>query len=278
MRESFLIDDNGQVHQADSLLLRQQTGGLWTGDAFGVYAVCNLGFVGGRSHERALHLLVRPASVTAEAYVQAIYMLRDLAPGRRVVVSRWSEGRFNDEVHADGTSAAEALTRHVACRHARARARLKSSEIGLAEAPLRFTRCLGAIESANSDAIAAIAGVSEACEHRYIVFERTSSCFMLHSFGANNPPHARRWFTGNEGAPLKKDLDIEYSWFCYAAYRRALAQNRPLVEAVDAMVELPERQSMRRQYHRLVVPLRTASGLLVLVATVEDRSIDLLAA
>lgn len=284
MRVSFLIDDIGGVHPADSFHLRQQTGGLCAGDAFNRYAVCNLGYVGGHEHKQALQLFVRPDSVTSEAYVQAVYMLRDLAPKRRVVLSAWSEGRFEDSMHADGATAAATLTAQVARRRARARSRLKSREFQWSEAPRSFLQCLAVVCAADNSARLVgddpvlLERAGEICDGRYVVFERASSCFVLHSFGTNNPLHALDWYRGNIGAPLRKGLDLEYSWFCNAAYRRALTQHRPLVEAVDAFVELPRRERLRRQYHRLIVPLGEPTHPLVLVATVENRSIDLLAA
>ncbi|MEZ5843661.1 MAG: hypothetical protein R3D27_07985 [Hyphomicrobiaceae bacterium] len=284
MRPSFLIDDNGRMHHAESLLLRQRTGGVWAGDAFGQYAVCNLGYVGGAEHSRAVQLYVRPASVTAEAYVQAIYLLRDLEPGHRVVLSTWRDGAFSDELHRDGASAAAALTGRVSERHAQSRARLKSREVTLTEAPDVFLRCLAALGSGRQQhggaAVDATTfdAVSTACDGRYVVFGRTDTCFVLHSYGLNNPAHAMHWYEGNVGAPLRKDLDLEYSWFCNAAYRRALVRRRPLIEAVDALVELPRREKMRRRYYRLIVPLGDATRPLVFIATIEDCGIDLLAA
>lgn len=282
MRASFLIDDNGCVHRANSMVLRQFGDGPLSGDSFAQYAVCNLGFVGGREHRNALQLFIRPASVTAEAFVQTAYMVRDLALDQRVVVSIWAHGGFVDQLFANGGVASEFLTSLVAFERQNSRARLKSREIMPADATAKLRQCLALLNSGSGATVERLndklVDVTDVCEGRYVTFERAPSCFILHGFGPNNPAHAMNWYQGNIGLPLRRGLDPEYSWFCNAAYRRALVKRRPLLEAVDVMVCLPGQQRMRRRYQRLIVPLGHATNPVVFIATIEDSSIKLLTA
>jgi hypothetical protein len=269
----FLINDGGETFPAGSQALRRSVAGFAVGDGFSQYAICNLGYVGGRKLRAGLQLFFRPESMSPEAFSTALFCLSDMSGTNRVVLSTWRKTGFLDQIFSSNTAAQQGLSARFAANRSQLRERLRRRIVSSDAAPDALRRCISHWDASFAPETM-IQVVRHYCEDRFVAFGRSTEGFLLYSYGNNNPAHAMSWYEGSVGKPLRKNLDREYSWFCNESYRAALTQRRPLLEAVDARVLTPN-QELRRRYYRIVLPLTSADHSFVVVATVENRDIEL---
>ena len=100
----------------------------------------------------------------------------------------------------------------------------------------------------------------------------------MSAFGDNQPGYALNWLQGGARRYMHLQPDRDYAWSCEQSYSRALRRAVPVCEEVDAVVYwggAPNRVPMRRQYRRLLLPLRYNGRRHVMSVTCEDASIDL---
>ena len=274
-----LIDDIGQIWDANSYQLRLSQNGLTAGSAFPQYAICNLGFVGVVKHGRAIEVILRPETITDHAFAQMIYMLAD-SGDKKLVITKWMRGSFQHQIVASAFSGIELLTKMLGSRKEEASRRhirrsLSEDEI---ESTPRFSKCVSSLQTLGDrtpiDRAQEI--VSKQFNDRFVLFEQDPhDGFVLRRYGDNNPKHALDWYENSLDQPLENHIDLEYLWFCNNAYRQALTQMRPLCEYVDAYVAPPGCQDLHRTYSRFVLPLLHDTRRFVLVATIEDPNICL---
>ena len=98
----------------------------------------------------------------------------------------------------------------------------------------------------------------------------------LMRFGENNSPYVAKWLSQNIGSLLTSAPDTAYSESCVAAYRSVEQAGEPGLEDVDAFAVWPRFGHVRSRYHRLMLPFKSNSSSLLLVATTIDETIDLI--
>ena len=102
---TLLIDDEGAVSDSCSLALRSRLNAVQTGDAFGDYAIRNLGFVSLQPTQKSVHVRLRPTHVSPVAFASLMYWLADQQPDR-VMLTAWEKGDWQHHMLGNGDMAA----------------------------------------------------------------------------------------------------------------------------------------------------------------------------
>jgi hypothetical protein len=276
-----LIDDNGEVWDGGSIVLRQNLFASGTGPGFSEYVIKNLGFIGIRFTERAAHIRLRPTVVSPVAMASLLYCLSDRRP-QRALLTTYDDSTDNWAYEILGSPMAilKRLSATAAARPGRTNAvRRQSRDAGRlsGRSPLRGALQCWADHRGHFDRAVLEQVIHRVLKERYILLSAAgqSSDLLIRDVGAGLPEFARTWLSRALGQRVEDQPDYDYGRSCAAAYAEAIARQEPILEDVDAVVSWPGYGRLRRRYTRAILPFTGAQGERWLLSTsVENRRIE----
>jgi hypothetical protein len=280
--ERFLIDKGGQVYPAFDEQFAAKFGYPVPDFDLPSYAVRNLGAVDIEISDLQTIVRFRSLFVTATALSETADFLLEAAQGRITIQHEdqgWTEESFADPADAaawlrDHGRGAEGTFRNIATTPldvgSLSERRLNSLEQPHDRLALAFKKWR--IKSAvfDGDLVNFMLShsllnraiiVSESMSDKKLFFEHFGSGFTI--FEDQDPG----WKYTRLGRPVDESHDMEYAMAIANTYRRALDENKPRFDHVDALVRVSGEQIDRFVYDRLLLPCKTPQGMRVLVTT-----------
>ena len=94
---ALIIDEKGKFWSPSSLSLRANYHAMPLEDDFTRYAVCNLGFIEVRRHNKTTIVSLRTKAVSEIAIVELCYYLTDYPP-ERLALATWCDNNWRIEI------------------------------------------------------------------------------------------------------------------------------------------------------------------------------------
>lgn len=281
---SWLIDDQGNLHDPLSARLRTSLKAVHLAQEFPDFVLRNLGFIGLQETNGAAHLKLRPAVVAPVAFAALMYWLADRKPNR-IMLSTLDAGAWSHQVIGSHAIAVPKLAGLIAsAQNQRAadiltRPRVPGALPG--DNPLRAL--LNAQErlvaAFNSNQLAAVLDeIDGRMRGRYTITTSDANMrnMVLNRVGQGHEENANFWLTRALGNRIQDFPDTAIGKWMAETYVSALQADTVRLDDVDATFEWPGLARHRYGYQRLLMPLRTgADGHALLCATLKDSSIDL---
>ena len=104
---------------------------------------------------------------------------------------------------------------------------------------------------------------------------RNSRKLEIVEVGRGMPRCAQRWLAHARLLSLDDHPDPHYANYCRQTYWSAAERGEASLETLDLMVDWPTFGLTRRRFHRLLLPVETGEGQLLLGTTLLDETIDL---
>ena len=276
---TFLIDDTGELWDANAWQLRSRYGVRLSNKAFAGFLIRNQGCIGLTPNEDNLVIKVAPVHVTKACFVAFSRWITDQAP-RRIAI-KWFDGTWNHEL----TIGAAAARKRIASLRHKLRAAISPDY-------LSQPRALSSLESSNPltellDAWRMHSGsldpsdapqlFEERLSARYVVVQsdRSDGSLRLSNIGSGYAPmFPAKWRNKLIGADIERHHDLRYARSVANCWRAALLASEPTLTDIDAVqCEPMTRSRYRRPYSRITLPLGDGSQLLC--ASFLDSTIDL---
>ena len=273
----WLIDDRGNVWTRFDRL-RAALGTQLGPAEFTKYAIENLGYVAIEDRNRATWLKLRPRAVSQTTLAAVLYWLLE-SPAHRCVISHleraWQHEMLSrvDAIERLGELIVDPSEVRDGDFRRQAREREDDVAAPIKELIRRWQTDVSAPFSAQCAAL-----LHQAFGGRYMVIKRSrgSRRLEIRAVGRGFVVYDDDWLSQAVGQRLEDQPDHFYARWAAEAYHEAASTERPSVDAIDALIERPQRGKERLQYQRLILPYRqSGGGHLLLCASLLDRSIDL---
>jgi hypothetical protein len=280
---SWLIDDQGHLHDPLSARLRVSLNAVHLAQEFPDYVLRNLGFIALQDTNGAAHLKLRPSVVSPVAFAALMYWLADKKP-QRIMLSTLND-TWQHQVVGGHAQAIPKLTAIIAAAQNSRQADLLRRPITphalSADNPL--LALLNAQDNLvrafdNNQLAAVLEDIDGPMRGRYTLTTSDANMqnMVLNRVGQGHETTANFWLTRALGHRLQDFPDTQIGTWMAENYKTALKRGHVLLDDVDATIEWPGLARHRYTYQRLLMPLRTgANGHALLCATLSDPSIDL---
>lgn len=281
---TLLIDDEGGVNDSRSLALRTRLNAVQAGDAFGDYAVRNLGFVALLPSQKSAHVRLRPSHVSPVAFAGLMYWLADHEPDR-VMLTAWEQGDWQHQMLGNGEAAATKIAQMVA------RAQRRSDDSFLAEErnidalptddPMhQLYEARAELEAAvrrhDLDLAGRIMSAHVGGRHLMSSADHNLKRIILSSVGNGFAEEASYWMSRIVGHRLEDMPDARYGAWTAESYAAAMREGIARLHDIDIMVQWPSEKKRRYRTRRLLLPMKDSQERpVVLSASLPDAAIDL---
>jgi hypothetical protein len=277
---NWIIDDKGDLTDAQSPRLRHELGGFSLGGDFVDYVVRNLGFVLiAPLPNGSMRVSFRPRVASPLALAGLVYWLSDRRP-RRIVLSHFERdwrhellGSFSAARHRiiELTANAQAGTTNEFLSKPLNREQMTGDSPLMALLRLHDEGRNLALDTVTDFSLQVLKG-------RYLVTEiqEHTERLVLTAVGPGLDPQARFWLERFVGTRLEDQADIQYGRWVAETTRDVILSGKPRLDAVDVSVQWPTGNRQRYQFQRALVPMSVGQGRRgLLSATIKDTSIDL---
>jgi hypothetical protein len=281
---SWLIDDQGNLHDPLSARLRTSLKAVHLAQEFPDYVLRNLGFIGLQETNGAAHLRLRPTVVSPVAFAALMYWLADREP-TRIMLSTLDAGLWSHQVMGGHTVAVPKLANLIASaqdqRASDILTRPRVAAMLSSDNPLRalFNAQARLVEAFNSNQLASVLDeIDGRMRGRYTLTTSDANMrnMVLNRVGQGHEVTANFWLTRALGHRIQDFPDVTVGKWMAETYASALQHGDVRLDDVDATIEWPGLARHRYAYQRMLLPLRAgADGHALLCATLKDPSIDL---
>lgn len=275
-----LFDDQGQIWDGASVILRRGFDTPFSGGEFTAYAVRNLGFIAVDLFGRSCQIRLRPVRVSQKALVSLVEWIAK-RPFERMSAA-WFDSEWRYEIFPTLRQGLDRLTALIRKAHmpkekdfiAKPLTRHDSNRsLALVELMGRWQELSGPDRCRELEGL-----IRRALGDRYVFVQKdtSSSRLVFREFGDGLFDHIKPWRVGAVGQPIDEMPDRHYGRWVADSYLETLFSGQPHVDNVDAIVNWPHRGRSRLRYKRLIVPLALSSAQpLLLGGSIMDDTVDL---
>jgi hypothetical protein len=260
----WLINETGQIWRADSEQLRLQTGcEIGSIRERAEFLETNLGFASLQQTKRGLFLRWRPTFVRGPTFAALVQLLRDQPEGRVVISTlkqSWSDKLLGSIELAVAELAQEFST--ATCEvggYFRASHRVKGSLPSSSPIHKMLSCAQDCGFRFQADALwAALYGISSG---GYLLLEPVAETQKLRIafHGQGYRTLSKEWQDRASGRFFEEQPDAHYARMSSRSFWRAVEQDIPIIEDVDASIWAPARGRTGLKYTRLLLPLTIGS-------------------
>lgn len=282
--QTLLIDDEGGVNDSRSFAMRSRLNAVQTGEAFGDYAIRNLGFVAVQPSQKSAHVRLRPSHVSPVAFAGLMYWLADHGPDR-VMLTVFEKGEWQHQMLGSGDTAALKLAQIVG------RAQRRDDDSFLAaereietlakDDPMRqLYEARADLEAAvrrhDLDLAGRIMSKHVGGRHLMSSADHALKRIVLASIGNGFAEEASYWMGRIVGHRLEDMPDARYGAWTAESYATAMREGIARLHDIDIMVQWPSEKLRRYRTRRLLLPMKDGQERpVVLSASLPDAGIDL---
>jgi hypothetical protein len=256
----WLIDESGMVWRADSEQLRIRTGcEVGPIRERAEYLECNMGFVSLQQSRRGHYVRWRPTFVRGATFAALVQLLRDQPEGR-VAISTLNQS-WSDRLHGSIDHAVENLVQEFSTATCDSggyfRARHREMESLPAASPIQKMTARAQDCDFQFKPSALWESLCEIATGGYLLLEPVSENrqFRIAFHGQGYRTLSRDWQDKASGRFFEEQPDAHYALMSSRSFWRAMEQNIPIIEDVDASIWAPARGRTGLQYTRLLLPL-----------------------
>lgn len=281
---SLLIDDDGGVNDSRSLALRSKLCAVQAGDAFGDYAIRNLGFIAVQLTQTSAHVRLRPTHVSPVAFAGLMYWLADNEPDR-VMLTAFDKGEWQHQMLGSGDVAAIKLAQIVGRAQRREDTNFLAKERAIEtlakDDPMRqLYEARAELEAAvlrhDLDLAGQIMNKHVGGRHLMSSADHDMKRIVLASIGNGFAAEAGYWMSRIVGHRLDDMPDARYGAWTAESYATAMREGIARLHDIDIMVQWPSEKPRRYRTRRLLLPMKDSQERpVVLSASLPDPRIDL---
>lgn len=260
----WLIDEGGHLWPTQAPGLRKKIGSDLPWEYLQRYAVENLGYCLVSCQTHGCRIKFRPQVIAQPTLVAAIYWLVE-QKARRLVIStlreEWDDRIFTSNWAAVSHLSAEADAQFVARRGDFLSRRLRMDELArfrpLADL-MRFVRERKYVY----DRRAFSRLVDGPLRRRALVLapSHDATRLTIQQWGTGYRTYSRTWLGLSRGLNVEDQRDFAYASKAATSYRRAWAEQKTILEDVDARVLDDKGKLNHVRYTRIIVPMVDTDG------------------
>lgn len=281
---TLLIDDEGAVTDNRSLQLRSRLNAVQTGDAFGDYAIRNLGFVAIQPLHSSVHVRLRPTHVSPVAFAGLMYWLADQQP-ERVMLACLEQGDWQHQMLGNADAAAVKIAQIVSRAQRRPDDNFLSENRSIDDLALdhpmrKLYEARAELEAAVRRHDLHLAGdimkAHVGGRHSISAADHDLKRIVLAAVGNGFAAEANYWMGRAVGHRVDDMPDARYGAWMAESYAAAMREGTPQLHDIDIMVQWPSETQRRYRTRRLLLPMKDGQNRpMVLSASLPDPSIDL---
>ena len=278
-----LFDDLGTHWDGGSPRLRNSFGSPVSNEEFSTYVVKNMGFIAVHGYGRSCEIRLRPNIVTPAAFAALRQHLKDRVFDRIVTAQFDSDWVYG--LHASKDAALAKIETSLATSSKPRPGDYLMRPLTKAELP-RTTPMHQALHSlienwptlsrsVHRDGLSNI--LKQSLQGRYTVVEAAPDGrdLTFREIGDGFMSYNDDWVTRSQGRPVDNLEDAAYGRWAASGYREALRSGQPTLCQVDAIMNTPRLGRARIRYARVLLPVRSIGGALLLTSSILDPTIDL---
>jgi hypothetical protein len=278
-----LFDDLGTLWDGGSPRLRSSFGSPVSNEEFSTYVVKNMGFVAVHGYGRSCEIRLRPSMVSPAAFEA----LQGHLKGRtydRVVTAHYNE-EWTYGLHASKEVALAKIEASLALSRKPRPGDYLVRSLKKADLP-RTTPLHQALHSlienwpmlsqtVHRDGLSNI--VKQSLQGRYTLVDAAPDGrdLTFREIGGGFMSYNDDWVARSQGRPVDNLEDAAYGRWAAAGYREALRSGQPTLCQVDAIMNTPRLGRARVRYARVLLPVRSIGGAMLLTSSILDPTIDL---
>lgn len=266
-RISVLIDDQGNCWPSGSRELFSRLGNADPDFDMASYAVRNLGFIEVEGTPDSMQLRLRPGAVDPKALAALFYLLSDATPRRLVLgyfIDDWgyeicpgSEKMF---------ARIEELVREAANRRPNtAYLSQRKDPAGLVDSQdthlsflfAKWRATFGTFHDGTMEDLATLGLLDRTL---ILDYYGGSDILIIQNWGKGLRFFGSDWTTKAPGHSMENQPDRDYAAWVARGYRESVRTHGPVFEQVDAVIRGKDKDPLRREYERLILPWRTPQG------------------
>ncbi len=274
-----LIDDQGEVWDGSSRKLREAFDSPRSGGEFVDYAVMNLGFIAANIYRNSCQLRLRPDFIGDHAFRGLRKWLRS-TPFDRLMIS-WFQKEWTFELLSAGGAALVRIETLLATARAQQPSQFLSQPRTAAalksDSPVFqiVTDWQHLVQPGARNALNDLLGKAFGERHVIVKHDAPGAGIVFHSIGRDLFSEYDTWRTCAVGAPVDELPDRVYGRWISKVYADVLREEKPRIEDVDAIVRWPHAGRTRMRYKRVLLPVQTSEGQLLVCGSILDNAIDL---
>ncbi len=278
-----LFDDLGTHWDGGSPRLRNSFGSPVSNDEFSTYVVKNMGFIAVHGYGRSCEIRLRPSLVSPAAFAALQHYLKSRV-FERIVTARYDTDWVYG-LHANKDAALAKIEASLAASLSPRPGDYLMRPLTKAELP-RNTPMHQALhslienwptlsKSVHRDGLSNI--IKQSLLGRYTVVDSGSDGQNLtfREIGTGFMSYNDDWVARSQGRPVDNLEDAAYGRWAASGYREALQSGLPTLCQVDAIMNTPRLGRARVRYARVLLPVRSNGGAMLLTSSILDPTIDL---
>lgn len=277
---TILIDDRGDVWANASLRLRDAFAPTCSDDEYCDYLIRNLGFVSVSVFGRSCQFKLHPAVLTSNTLDSLIHWLATRQFDRYVMNYYDREWKF--ELHGEADVVTGRLLMLFSLKQLVRPSDFIAEEMVAGEQadnPM-FASLIKSwpelVTNLHQDGLRNILNTLTKGRYFLVRVDSAHDRLVYHAAGNGFTKLNNDWLSSVRETPIDQQPDRAYGRWVRAGYKKILTENRPMLEAIDAIVDSPEVGRHRLRYQRIMLPARSPDNTRWLLgASAMDNSIDL---